>query len=179
MSQAEGISGGNEEVELSADLPFELSPVLQANGRAAYVFDRLRDLKRQKDAIEKEFDELRTEAGVLVSVAQAKSVAYIDLRVANTEPGKAPMKITGASAVEQLEANSEFPATYQQIRAIALAAKDCDPDILAQYGYPVNRIDAARKPSGKPRAASTRVEWIGAKGKGGKERAAGSGDSVQ
>lgn len=167
------------------DVPFEALPVLAANERFVTVADRLRELKTLKDAhfekrgkLPSEWDELKTEAGALAMAAGVKSVAYIDLRIANAEGGESKGKITGAGMIEQYEKNSDLPMPYEQLRAIALSAKECDPDTLAQYGIPAQRIAAAREP-GKGRSSSVRVEWIGSKGKGGKGRAAGSGGGVQ
>ena len=157
-----------------ASIPFEAVPMLAANPEFSTRMERARQLKRAIEDCETELDEIRRECGAMIAVTGEKSVAFIDLRISNVEGGIAKGKLTGAGIIDA--AGREL--SMAQYRAIALAAKDCDEGTLLENGIAAVLIASGREP-GKPRAGSTRLEWIGAKGKGAKDRAKSSGGSVQ
>lgn len=155
-------------------IPFESVPQLAANEEFVTLMEKARHNKAEIERMEKEQEAIRIELGALAAVAGVKSVAYLDLVLTNVDGSTVKGKITGARLIEQCESNG----LQAPLRAIALAAKDCDPDALVQHGYPPHLIEPAREP-GKPRAGSTQFSWAGGKGKGGRRRAAGSGGAVQ
>jgi len=169
----------------STATPFEAIPELAANEHYVTGMTRLRELKALKDQLfnddEKkgplgEFEGLKREMAAMQLVHGQKSVAYYDLRVMSADGGVTKGKITGPAMIEQYEQNSELPMPYDKLRAIALAATNCDASTLVQYGCSPSAVAAAREPD-KPRANSIRVEWIGAKGRGAdKKMRAGAGD---
>lgn len=172
------------------DVPYELLPTLASNERFVQVCEELRRLKQIKDELFEDrigddgkkrpsyWDELKLEAGALASVSGAKSVAFIDLRIAQTEPGVGASKITGASVMNTIMNTGASEIDEHTLRAIAVASKDCDADTLVQYGVPPHVVAASRV-YGKPRSGSTRIEWIGKRGPAAGKRGAGGGGSVQ
>jgi len=170
-------------------IPFESVPALAANEAYVEKMTRLRDLKALKDQLFNdkepkspgdlplgEYEGLKRECAAMALVNGQKSVAFFDLRVMSAAGGVTKGKITGAAMIEQYEKDSDLPMDYSKLRAIALAAKDCDAQVLVQYGCSVAAVAAAREPD-KPRAGSVRVEWIGAKGRGaGQKTRSTSGD---
>lgn len=171
----------------SADTPYELLPTLANNERFVQVASELRRLKQLKDELFEDrigddgkkrpsyWDELKLEAGALAMAAGGKSVAFIDLRIAQTEGSAASMKVTGASLIAEYGPKM----TAEQIYAAVKAAKEMDINVLLVAGIPAHVIAAATVPVGKPRSASTRIEWIGKKGKRAGTPGAGSSGSIQ
>jgi hypothetical protein len=157
-------------------IPFEAVPQLAANDRFILIMERLREIKTATESMEKEEKELKLEAGALAAVAGVKSVAFYDVVLTNVDGSMMKGKLAGAGLIEQLEVAFHGDAYEKQraLRAIALAANDCDPQALALNGFPAALIEPARS-KGTPRAGSTQLSWAGGKGKGGKRRAAGSG----
>lgn len=166
------------------DVPFESVPQLANDEDFIRKADRLRELKQLEALFDDkkddnglprgEYGRLKIELGARAMAAGVKSVAYIDLRIQNVEGGVTKGKVTGSAIMDA----ASGVLSVEQLRSIVLAAKDLDEDLLLKYGIPAHVINAGRT-KGKPRAASTRVEWIGAKGKGGAGKAAGSGETVQ
>lgn len=181
-------------LEPKGPVPYEAVPQLAANDRFMQLMDRLRELKKVKDELFEErtdsqtgeklpsvWDELKIEAGALAAVAGADSVAYGDLVLVNVPGGETKGKLTGASLIEQLETRSAVMTDWEKqkaIKAVALAANDCNPNDLVKFGFPPWLVEPARSP-GKPRSGSTQISWVGSKGKGGRKRSAGSGGRVQ
>ena len=172
----------------SADTPYELLPALANNERFVQIASELRRLKQLKDELFEDrigddgkkrpsyWDELKLEAGALAMAAGGTSVAFVDLRIAQTAGGAAPMKVTGASLFNAVGSSG---LSEKELVAAVWAAKDLDPHVLVAKGIPVHIVAAATVPTGKPRSASTRIEWIGKKGKRAGTPGAGSGGSIQ
>jgi len=170
----------------SAAVPFESVPALAANDAYIEKMTRLRDLKALKDQLFNdkepkspgdlplgEYEGLKRECAAMQLINGQKSVAFFDLRVMSAAGGVTKGKVTGAGIIDSLG-----DATPQQLRAIALAAKECDPEVLVSNGISASVVVAARTPD-KPRAGSVRVEWIGAKGRGAGQKTRGTGGDVQ
>lgn len=180
----------SEQSAATGDVPYESIPQLAANERFAMVCEELRRLKQIKDELFEDrigpdgkkrpsyWDELKVEAAALSAAAGQKSVAFVDLRIAQTEPAAAPMKVTGASMVSAFGAAGAV-VTLTEYHAITMAAKELDPNVLVQYGIPAHIVAAARVQAGKPRAGSTRIEWIGKKGTAAGKHGSGGSGSVQ
>lgn len=160
----------------STAIPYESIPELAANEDFIALMEKARNNKRDLERLEAEQDEIRLQCGAMAAVAGVKSVAFFELVLTNVDGGVTKGKITGAGLIEQVKSDPLNFAKYAA--AIAMAAKDCDPEVLLQHGFPAHLIEPARS-KGTTRAASTQFSWAGAKGKGGKRRAAGSGGSVQ
>lgn len=160
----------------SAATPYESVPELAANEDFIALMEKARQNKRELERLEAEQDEIRLQCGAMAAVAGHKSVAFFDLVITNVDGGLTKGKLTGAGLIEQATINNLNVDNLN--RAIALAAKDCDPELLLLYGFPAHLIEPARS-KGTNRAGSTQFSWAGAKGRGGKQRAAGSGGSVQ
>jgi len=166
---------GNQDSEFaSTAVPFEAIPELATNPEFAAKMERARQCKRAIEACEKELEELRIECGAMVAVTGGKSVSYLDLVITNVDGSTPKGKLTG-KGIELAAAGHLTAANY---RAIAMAAKDCDEKVLLENGLPAILIAQGREPD-KPRAGSTQFSWVGAKGKGAKKRAEGSGGPVQ
>src|SRR4051794_13337997 len=124
----------------SNDVPFETLPILQSNPEFVAKADRLRYLKAVHDDCFSdkkaatgipagEFGRLKIELGAMVAVAGVTSVAYHDLRIANTAasvagaPGSG--SVSGAMLVGLLsELVGEGPKVIEYVRLLeaALAA---------------------------------------------------------
>lgn len=172
------------------DVPYELIPQLAADEDFIQKAERLRELKATHDRLfddtrdketglpRGEFGLLKLELGARAMAAGQRSIAYMDLRIANREGGETKGKVTGASMMQQLVVGQDDDPNIEDwkiLRTIALAAKDLDESILMERGIPAHAINSARQP-GKPRSSSVVVEWIGAKGRsggGGKSKATG------
>lgn len=174
----------------SAAVPYEAVPELAANEDFINLMERARQNKANLERIETDQENIRTEAGAMVAVAGYKSVAYNELVLTVVDGGTTKGKVTGGGLL--LQASTEDPSlrtleallddpsreAIKVLYAIALAAKDCDPELLIRSGCPAHLIEQAREP-GKPRKGSVQLSWAGGKGRGGKRRAAGSGGTVQ
>lgn len=182
---------GQPAADDSAAIPYEAIPALAANEDYIAKMERLRELKALKDALFNdkepkkpgdlplgEYTGLKLEVAAMNLVNGYTSVVYNDLRVARVAGGTDKGKVTGAAMIEQYEAGSDLPMPYELLRAIALAAKDCDVQVLVEHGMQPARVMAARTPD-KPRSASIRVEWVGAKGKGAGQKARATGGPIQ
>jgi hypothetical protein len=158
-------------------------PELVANPEFVAKVDRTRQLKKISEETEKELKDLQVELGGMIAVANQKSVAYLDMIVVNVDGALVKGKLTGAALVEQatrqqfeLHGDPELPQHI--LYAVAMAAKDCDPNVLVENGFPPMLIEPARDPATR-RAGSTQIKWVGGSGKGGRKRAEGSGGPVQ
>lgn len=181
----------------SNDVPFETLPILQSNPEFVAKADRLRYLKAVHDDCFSdkkdpatgipagEFGRLKIELGAMVAVAGVTSVAYHDLRIANTAASEAGApgsgSVSGAMLVGLLsELVGEGPKVIEYVRlleAALAAARSFDEDALMEAGVPPHVIAQARG-VGKGRAGSTRVEWIGKRGRGAASKQ-GDGGQVQ
>lgn len=159
----------HEDQSAAETIPFEAVPQLASNPDFVEKAERARIVKRDLEALEKEYKDLGLELGAMIAVADQRSVAYLDLVVLNVAGGETKGKLTGdrllASAPDKAE-------------AIALAAKDCDPKILIENGFPPSLIESSREP-GKPRAGSSQLRWVGGSGRGARQRSKGSGGPIQ
>lgn len=156
--------------------PFEAIPMLAADEDFITKADRLRTLKQlhdqhfaesKKGAKDSEFDLLKLEIAARSLVAGVKSISYLDLRVSTTDGGTIKGEVNGALLAELI---ANLPATVL-LRVIA-AAKGFDVQKLVDAGVSPMNVAQSKDPD-QSRAGSIRVEWIGAKGKGAKERRGG------
>jgi hypothetical protein len=168
----------------ASNVPYESVPELAANETFIDLMNEARALKARHEQDDARLDEIRIEAGALVMVAGQKSVAFQDIRVVNVDGGFTKGKITGKGLLESIELMPSLgmeltpEREHQLLLAICAAAVDVNPAILVDLGFPATLIEGARG-AGSPRKASTKLEWVGGKGKGGKKRAAGSGGAIQ
>ncbi len=171
-----------DESTSTESVPYEAVPALAANEHYLSGMMRLRELKELKDRLFGdgkngeplgEYEGLKREMAAMQLVHGAKSVTFVDLRVMSAAGGVTKGKVTGAGVLDSLG-----DATPQQLRAIALAAKECDPEVLVSNGISAAVVHAARTPD-KPRASSIRVEWVGAKGKGADKKMRAGTRSIQ
>lgn len=184
--------------ELLSDVTYETLPLLASNPEFAQKADRLRHLKQIKDEVftdkkDKngvpigEWDRLRIECGAMVAVAGVKSVVYQDLRISNTEPsatgtpGSGSIDATAFAALMQDEVASGDTKADEDTIALLLriiaAARGFDEERLLEAGVPPHVIARSRG-IGKGRAGSTRIEWVGKKGRGAGAKQ-GTGGPVQ
>lgn len=175
------------------DVPVEMLPLLASNEDFLRKMARLRYLKEIKDVAFNdkkdergvpvgEFGLLRLECGALVSAAGAKSAVYQDLRITNTEPSVAGTPGSGAIEASSFAALLSQEYDQRQIAdptiailfAVIAAARGFDEEALLDAGVPAHVIARSRG-IGKGRSGSTRVEWVGKKGRGagGKQGAGG------
>lgn len=181
----------------SAAIPYEAIPALAANEDYIAKLERLRELKAIKDTVFNdkepkkpgdlplgEYAALKLEVAAINLVNGHSSVVYNDLRVARVPGGEGKDKVTGAKLAPILHDSLVSPEeaggdrTLEMLLHVIAAAEAFDPSKLLEAGVPVNVILAATTP-GKPRSASIRVEWVGAKGRGAGQKARATGGPVQ